>query len=60
MPTMEGIWTRLRNFLRPFRGVHKQYLRLYVAMLEWSYNLRWIDFDFLRRLLMPTFTYFPI
>ena len=22
--TMEGIWTGLRNFLRPFRGVHKK------------------------------------
>ena len=27
--TMEGIWTGLRNFLRPFRGVHKKYLHLY-------------------------------
>ena len=58
--TMEGIWTGLRNFLRPLRGIHKKYLYLYVAMFEWSYNLRWIDFDFLRRLLMPPFTYFPI
>jgi hypothetical protein len=24
--TMEGIWTGLRNFLRPFRGVSKWYL----------------------------------
>ena len=24
--TMEGIWTGLRNFLRPFRGAHKKYL----------------------------------
>lgn len=31
--TIEGIWTGLRNFLRPFRGVHKkkpQILRRYV------------------------------
>jgi hypothetical protein len=28
-------------------------------MFEWSYNLRWIDFDFLRRLLFPPSTYFP-
>jgi hypothetical protein len=34
-------------------------LYLYVAMFEWSYNLRWIDFDFLRRLLFPPSTYFP-
>ena len=58
--TMEGIWVGLRNFLRPFRGIHKKYLYLYVAMFEWAYNLRWIDFDFLRRLLFPPSTYFPI
>ena len=57
--TMEGFWVGLRNFLRPFRGIHKKYLYLYVAMFEWSYNLRWIDFDFLRRLLFPPSTYFP-
>jgi hypothetical protein len=28
-------------------------------MFEWAYNLRWIDFDFLRRLLVPPFTYLP-
>jgi len=57
--TMEGIWVGLRNFLRPFRGIHKKYLYLYVAMFEWSHNLRWIDFDFLRLLLFPASTYFP-
>lgn len=57
--TMEGIWVGLRNFLRPFRGIHKKYLYLYVAMFEWLHNLRWIDFDFLRRLLFPASTYFP-
>lgn len=31
---MEGIWTGLRDFLRPFRGVHKDYLAQYVAMFE--------------------------
>jgi transposase len=37
---LEGIWTGLRNFLRPFRGVHKEYLSLYVAMFEWAHNLK--------------------
>ncbi|MCC6134184.1 MAG: transposase [Gammaproteobacteria bacterium] len=37
--TTEGIWTGLRNFLRPFRGVHKRYLAQYVAMFEWAHNL---------------------
>ena len=33
--TMEGIWTGLRNFLRPFRGVNKVYLGQYAAIFEW-------------------------
>ncbi len=28
----EGGWTGLRNFLRPYRGVHKAYLSGYVAI----------------------------
>lgn len=58
--TMEGIWTGLRNFLRPFRGVHKKYLAQYVAMFEWAHNLKRITLDFLRTLMVPDFTYFPI
>lgn len=34
--TTEGMWTGLRNFLRPFRGVHKRYLCGYVAVHELS------------------------
>ena len=32
--TLEGIWAGLRNFLRPFRGIHKEYLAHYLAMFE--------------------------
>ena len=46
--TMEGIWTGLRNFLRPFRGVHKKYLAQYVAVFEWAHNLKTITAKFLR------------
>lgn len=49
--TSEGIWTGLRNHLRPFRGVHKIYLHQYVAVFEWAYNLKRISDDFLRILL---------
>jgi transposase len=35
---LEGLWTGLRNFLRQFRGVSKEYLSQYVAMFEWDYN----------------------
>jgi transposase len=45
---MEGLWTGVRNFLRPFRGVHKWYLRQYVAMCEWGYNVKAVTMDFLR------------
>jgi len=49
--TMEGIWTGLRNSLRPFRGVNKVYLEQYVIIFEWSYNLKAVGDGFLRILL---------
>jgi transposase-like protein len=57
--TMEGIWTGLRNFLRPFRGIHKKYLAQYVAMFEWAHNLKRVTADFLRALMLSNFTYLP-
>jgi transposase len=50
--TMEGIWTGLRNFLRPFRGVHKKYLAQYVAVFEWAHNLKTFTTEFLRLVMM--------
>ena len=49
--TLEGLWTGLRNFLRPFRGVSKKYLQQYVSMFEWGYNVKRATPDFLRALL---------
>jgi len=49
--TMEGIWTGLRTFLRPFRGVSKYYLGQYVALFQWAHNLKAVTEDFLRILL---------
>lgn len=46
--TIEGIWTGLRNFLRPFRGINKDYLQQYVSMHEWAHNLKEVTLDFLR------------
>ncbi len=37
--TIEGLWTTVRNFLRPFRGVHKRYLGRYIAICEFGINL---------------------
>jgi transposase-like protein len=36
--TLEGNWTSVRNFLRPFRGVNKVYLSQYLALCEWTLN----------------------
>ena len=49
--TLEGLWTGLRNYLRIFRGVSKKYLHQYVAMFEWSYNVKKATPEFLRVLL---------
>ena len=57
--TIEGIWVGLRNFLRRFRGVHKDYLPQYVAMFEWAFNLKQVTQEFLRLLMIPDFTLLP-
>ena len=49
--TQEGLWTGLRNFLRPFRGVNKQYLYQYVAIFEWGYHVKRATVEFLHALL---------
>lgn len=49
--TMEGIWAGLRNWLRPFRGVHKCYLGQYVAVFQMAYNVEAVTGDLLRGLL---------
>ena len=48
--TIEGLWTSLRNFLRPFRGVHKKYLKYYVVMCEHSINRKRISPTFIAQL----------
>lgn len=48
--SIEGLWTGLRNFLRPFRGVHKRYLPGYVAIHECRVNLKAISPSFIATL----------
>ncbi|MEJ5301702.1 MAG: hypothetical protein WHS38_12010, partial [Thermodesulforhabdaceae bacterium] len=48
--TCEGLWTTVRNFLRPFRGVHKKYLAGYVAVCEFRINLKRISPAFISQL----------
>jgi len=45
--TVEGMWTDVRNFLRPFKGVHKRYLSGYIAMAEFRRNLKRISPEFI-------------
>jgi transposase len=58
--TMEGLWTGLRNFLRPFRGVSKWFLAQDVAVFQWGYNLKTATYEFMRVLMgIPPSTSFP-
>jgi transposase len=43
----EGMWTGLRNFLRPFRGVSKHFLSGYVAIHEFCVNLKRVTINFI-------------
>lgn len=53
--TLEGIWTGLRNYLRTFRGVNKEYLQQYVAVFQWAFRLGQQLLRFLR-LMLPAVT----
>jgi transposase len=48
--TTEGMWTGVRNFLRPFRGVNKKHLAGYVALCEHRINLKSITPAFIAAL----------
>ena len=48
--TIEGLWTSVRNFLRPFRGVHKRNLGQYVAICEFSINTKKVTPKFISAL----------
>lgn len=55
--SIEGMWTDVRNFLRPFKGVHKGYLSGYVAIAEFRRNLKRVSPDFISSIIkMHTFT----
>jgi transposase len=58
--TLAGLWTGVRNFLRPFRAVSKWFLAQYVAVFQWGYNAKEITDEFMRVLLgiLPS-TCFP-
>ena len=51
--TIEGLWTGLRNHLRPFRGVNKWFLSGYVAVFEWAHNLKDVTAEFVAMMIIP-------
>ncbi|HID44597.1 MAG TPA: DDE transposase [Chromatiaceae bacterium] len=55
--TTEGMWTGLRNFLRPFRGVSKHFLRGYVAIHEFAVNLKRVTVNFIWSLVRAHYFY---
>ena len=56
--TIEGLWTGLRNFLRPFRGVSKHFFSGYVAIHEFRINLKRITVAFISNL-VRTHSFYP-
>ena len=50
--TVEGMWTGLRIFLGPFRGVHNDHLSGYVAIHEHAINLKKISPKFIAALVL--------
>jgi transposase len=48
--TREGMWTEVRIFLRPFKGVNKRFLSGYIAMAEFRRNLKRISPAFIATL----------
>jgi transposase-like protein len=56
--TIEGLWTGLRNFVRPLRGISKQYLSQYLAVFEWAHNLKKAIPELLGMMIRP-FTFKP-
>ena len=52
--TIEGVWTTVRNFLRPFRGVHKKFLAGYITICEFAINIKTVTVEFISKLVRRT------
>jgi transposase-like protein len=50
--TLEGLGTAVRNFLRPFRGVHKKHRKYYLAICEHRINRKRISPAFIAGLVV--------
>jgi transposase-like protein len=50
---IEGIWTGLRNFLRSFPGVNKEYSSQYTTIFQVAHDFKRITPVFLRAMMLP-------
>ena len=57
--TCEGAGAALRTYLRAFRGVHKQYLHLYVATYEAMVNAKRVTPQLIRRMCIDNLAAHP-
>ena len=48
--TCEGMWTDVRTFLRPFKGVNKRFFSGYIAMAEFRRNIKRVSPEFIATL----------
>jgi transposase len=55
----EGAGAALRTYLRAFRGVHKQYLHLYVATYEAMVNTKRVTPKLIRRMCIRNLSAYP-
>ena len=51
----EGLWSGVRNFLRPFRGVSKRYLAQYTAIFENAFNFKEQLIHIIRAMIIPDY-----
>ena len=52
--TIEGVWTTVRNFLCPYRGVHKTFLAGYIAICEFAIDIKSVTVEFISKLVKRT------
>jgi transposase-like protein len=52
---VEGLWTTVHNFLRPFQGVHKKHLGGYAAICGFKINLKRVTPAFVAALVRTLF-----
>ena len=55
--TAEGLWSGLRTFLRPFRGISKHSLSGYIAIHEFRVNRKRVSVSFIAALVRSHYFY---